>query len=105
MLVARCAMLLLVVTLAGGKMPPRLSDDEGQTDVTTRLNSYVSASETGVYTGGKGILVRNPFDGYEADSRKQVVPATFVVDDIVVCVTSDVHARQRSPLGLFLRNG
>jgi hypothetical protein len=32
--------------------------------------------------GGKGIIVRNPFDGFETDQDKKVVPSTFWVNDI-----------------------
>lgn len=40
----------------------------------------------GCYDGGKGILVRNPFDNYEGEAGKdwQVVPSTFISNDIVV---------------------
>jgi hypothetical protein len=55
----------------------------GDTDITDRLNGYVAQGD-GFYNGGKGVIVRNPFDGYEQDTKKKVVPATFIVDDIVV---------------------
>lgn len=35
-----------------------------------------------IYQGGKGVLVRSPFDGFEHDDSKTVVPATFWVNDI-----------------------
>lgn len=35
-----------------------------------------------VYKNGKGVLVRNPFDGFEQDSNKKVVPSTLWVNDI-----------------------
>jgi hypothetical protein len=35
-----------------------------------------------VYKGGKGILVRSPFDGYQEDQMKNVVPSTFWSNDI-----------------------
>jgi len=54
------------------------------------LNQFISWSQIdpgnhpeSVYTGGKGILVRSPFDGYEDDADKTVVPATFWVNDIM----------------------
>lgn len=48
------------------------------------LNAAIDWSQdvNSVYTKGKGILVRSPFDGYEKDETKIVVPATFWVNDI-----------------------
>lgn len=39
----------------------------------------------GCYNGGKGVLLRNPFDDYEGDAGKdfKVVPATFMSNDII----------------------
>jgi len=55
----------------------------GPTDVTDQLNQAISRGKSGVYTGGKGLLVRNPFDNYEQSSWK-VVPSTFWTNDIIV---------------------
>jgi len=41
-----------------------------------------SGDSTKVYQGGRGIIIRSPFDGFEDDGDKKVVPATFWVNDI-----------------------
>jgi len=51
-----------------------------QTDITIRLNQAIMPGDKGVYTGGKGVLVRNPFD--DLDDKYKVFPATFWVNDI-----------------------
>jgi len=55
----------------------------GQTSVTKKLNADIAPGKNGVYTGGKGILVRNLFDGYEEKTNWKVVPSTFWTNDIV----------------------
>lgn len=62
----------------------RAGDDE--TSVTRALNDMMRASNdiSCVYCGGKGVVVRNPFDDYQDDVGKNVVPATFWVNDIKV---------------------
>lgn len=60
----------------------RAGDDA--TGVTEMLNNMMATSGDGcVYCGGHGVVVRNPFDDYQNDERKNVVPATFWVNDIV----------------------
>lgn len=55
------------------------------TDVTESLNGMIQTSGDGcVYCGGRGVVIRNPFDDYQDDVRKSVVPATFWVNDITV---------------------
>jgi hypothetical protein len=54
----------------------------GQTSVTDELNAAIAPGSNGVYSGGKGLLVRNPFDNYESLGY-QVVPSTFWTNDIV----------------------
>jgi len=53
------------------------------TELTNALNALIKTGTKGVYTGGTGVLVRNPFDGYANDTTKTVVPATLWVNDIV----------------------
>jgi len=55
----------------------------GQTSVTRKLNADIAPGKNGVYTGGKGIMVRNLFDGYEESKNWKVVPATLWTNDIV----------------------
>lgn len=56
----------------------------GQTNLTQFLNAQIdwSRDTTKVYTVGKGIMIRSPFDGFEDDEAKIVVPGTFWVNDI-----------------------
>jgi len=60
-----------------------------QTSVTTMINqnirvgTYQGAPCYGCYNGGKGILVRNPFDGYEDKPDWQAVPTTLLTNDVV----------------------
>jgi hypothetical protein len=56
-------------------------DPEDQTDITMRLNNAIATGDQGVYTGGKGVLVRNPFDDMDNNPYK-VLPATFWVNDL-----------------------
>lgn len=62
------------------------ADGEDQTSVTNMLNDMIASGgdPNCVYCNGKGVIIRNPFDSYEDDTRKTVVPATFWVNDIVV---------------------
>lgn len=50
--------------------------------MTDDLNALIKKGTNGVYTGGTGVLVRNPFDGFSDDQSKSVLPATFWVNDI-----------------------
>merc|ERR1719316_667315 len=56
--------------------------DDDWTKLTNDLNALIKKGNAGVYTGGSGVLVRNPFDGYSDDASKTVVPATLWVNDI-----------------------
>lgn len=54
----------------------------GKTSVTDKFNKAIERSGSGVYRGGgKGMLVRNPFDNYETSDRN-VVPCSFLHNDI-----------------------
>jgi len=55
-----------------------------QTDLTILLNDAIGESDPGAkaYSGGKGLIVRNPYDGYEDSAIKAVVPGTFWHNDI-----------------------
>jgi hypothetical protein len=67
---------------------------DGQTDVTKRLNDYIKQSPLPysaqkAYTGGKGVFMRNPYDGYEhggphsgKGGAYEVLPASFISNDI-----------------------
>ena len=62
---------------------PGPASRHGETAVTKALNSAIKGSNyPDVYKAGKGIIVRNPFDGFEDDTTKKVVPSTFWVNDI-----------------------
>jgi len=67
-------------------LPWMIKADCVQTSVTSMLNNMIKTADdmSCVYCGGKGVVVRNPFDSYEDDVRKTVVPATFWVNDILV---------------------
>jgi len=56
--------------------------DDDQTDVVQRLNAMIARGDNGVYSGGQGVLVRNPMDDYEYKTEYKVVPATFWTNDI-----------------------
>jgi len=59
--------------------------DEGPTSVTDDLNALISRGDDGgVYTGGKGLLLRNPYDSYEhlGEGGFKVLPTTFWSNDI-----------------------
>ena len=52
-------------------------------DLNARIARSPTATATeGVYEGGKGVLVRNPFDGLEDNQNLLSVPATLWVNDI-----------------------
>lgn len=55
---------------------------QGVTSITEELNAAMASGTKGVYSGGKGVLVRNPMDGYEDKKQWKVVPATFWTNDI-----------------------
>jgi len=67
-------------------LPWMIKADGVQTSVTSMLNNMIKTADdmSCVYCGGKGVVVRNPFDSYEDDMDKTVVPATFWVNDILV---------------------
>lgn len=84
----------------------------GPTDLTDTLNALISRNESCVYCGGKGMIVRNPLDGYENYSKHhyKVVPATFWVNDIfapsqlyVTAVTDNVDCPNNGFNGYFDR--
>jgi len=55
------------------------------TSVTDDLNSQILEGDCGVYCGGgKGVIIRNPYDGYElgGPSSWKVVPSTFWHNDL-----------------------
>ena len=54
-----------------------------RTSIIDTLNGLLASGTSGTYSGGKGIMVRNPFDGYENDTSKLVVPASFISNDII----------------------
>lgn len=62
----------------------RVKSENDQTDVTQSLNHQIRGSDSGLgdYTGGPGVLVRNPFDDYEGNQDMAVVPSTFWSNDI-----------------------
>jgi len=62
-------------------LPLVQSDDWGETSVTKALNAHIKRGDNGVYTGGKGLLLRNPFDTYETADFK-VLPTTFWSNDL-----------------------
>merc|ERR1719456_1748639 len=67
--------------------PPPIVGGKDQTSVTQMLNDAIKVGSCyGCYDGGKGVIVRNPFDDYEGEAGKdwQVVPSTFISNDIVV---------------------
>lgn len=68
----QCSIGLLCIT-------PSLSQN-GDTSVITSLNSQIAEGHRGVFTGGKGVLVRTP-DFFSGGSNV-VVPASFWVNDI-----------------------
>jgi len=76
-------MLQLGITIV--ILPWMASGQNDQTSVTDMLNGMIATSGDGnVYCGGRGVVIRNPFDGYAYDEQKTVVPATFWVNDILV---------------------
>jgi len=59
---------------------PNSRNGMGQTSTTKDLNNQIAEGNNGVFTGGKGIMVRTP-DFFTGGSMT-VVPATFWVNDI-----------------------
>jgi len=53
------------------------------TTLADTLNDMIASGNSGTYTGGKGVIVRSPFDGLST-SDYQVAPATFWSNDIHV---------------------
>jgi len=60
--------------------PVRVNSTSNGTPLWDQLNALISAGHSGTYTGGKGVLVRSLLDGLSST----VVPASFIVNDIVV---------------------
>lgn len=56
---------------------------DGETDVTDKLNNLLASRPGKVYTGGTGVIIRNLNDGMTKNPPGQVVPGTFLVNDIV----------------------
>lgn len=54
---------------------------DGPTSITDNLNTMIERGQAGVYTGGKGVLVRDIEDGLQS-SKSMGVPATFWSNDI-----------------------
>lgn len=76
--------LILFALTSVSAVPANRSQGIGfQTSVTAALNKMIARGTNGVYTGGKGILTRDIFDGM-LDSDHSVVPATFQSNDVVV---------------------
>ena len=64
------------------------TDDDGASTLASRLNLLMAKGPNGsVYTGGTGVVVRDPFDGYENSTSKAVVPASLLVNDIIASGT------------------
>lgn len=59
-----------------------LADNNDQTAKTKSLNDMLTPGNNGVYSGGKGILIRNINDGLVGNADMKVVPATFLTNDI-----------------------
>lgn len=65
-------------------LAPHVRGEYDQTVVTQKLNNQIRPSDSGKwdYTGGPGVLVRNPFDEYEDNKEFAVIPSTFWSNDI-----------------------
>jgi len=53
-----------------------------QTSMTNSLNQQIASGSLGVYTGGKGVMIRNLNDGQQYDTNLEVVASTFWSNDI-----------------------
>jgi hypothetical protein len=76
---------MIRLTLCGFLVEPVLGvtaswPQQGETSVTKLLNDQIAEGKDGVFTGGKGIMVRTP--DFFAGGQEKVVPATFWVNDI-----------------------
>jgi hypothetical protein len=67
--------------------------DYGQTELTKKLNAMVKKGRNGVYTGGKGVIVRSMTD----DATSTVVPASLIVNDIMAPSTMYVSGNPFCP--------
>lgn len=76
---ALCRRLILVKFSLLASVQDCLADD--QTNIIADLNDMI-AQGPDVYTGGRGVLVRNPYDAYEQADMYTVVPSTFWSNDI-----------------------
>lgn len=79
-----CLLAFVLGALGGSQADPAPAPTSAQTDLTTKLNAAIKKSRLpAVYSGGgTGVMIRNPFDGFEADTSKKVLPATMWVNDI-----------------------
>mmetsp|Transcript_51556 Transcript_51556/g.137608 ORF Transcript_51556/g.137608 Transcript_51556/m.137608 type:complete len:463 (-) Transcript_51556:106-1494(-) len=59
----------------------RLSGANDQTYLTDVLNRMIKIGSKGIYTGGKGVVIRSP--DFLSSSTYSVLPATFWVNDII----------------------
>ena len=50
--------------------------------VVDSLTAQIALGGAGIYTGGKGVLIRALFDGLPADT--EVAPASFIVNDLAM---------------------
>lgn len=69
------------------KNEPGKNDSAGwdpgeQTTMTNSLNLQIASGSNGVYTGGKGVMIRNLNDGQQYDTNLEVVASTFWSNDI-----------------------
>lgn len=71
---------LCAFAFAGGALSQNATDSsDDQTDITKKLNGMIAKSQSGIYKGGHGVLVRAMNDGLSST----VVPATLLVNDII----------------------
>lgn len=69
----------LLLSLVAQSRATNMSSSNDQTSITQSLNDQIKEGH-GLYTGGKGILVRTP--DYFSGTNYEVAPATFWVNDI-----------------------
>lgn len=92
---SRKCFFILVLKLLLAHLSPAVSQaHDGQTDVTKALNAQIKQSPPPysadkAYTGGKGVIIRNPYDGYEnggphsgSGGAYEVLPCSFISNDI-----------------------
>jgi hypothetical protein len=99
-------------TLALGALLPicwcqfNISLGSDQTPVTTKLMGYITPSKqwtkgdpTPTYTGGTGIVIRNINDGLVWSPTKQVVPGTFITNDMIGVSIAYPNGNPMCPIG------